>query len=219
MKKVIMHNSVTLDGSFTNFDFPPELMGLHYQIAARFGKAVSLFGSNTANVAFGMFGGVPEETEEDFRQPQKEHLPFWFVVDSRATLKGKLHYFRRLEYCRDIVVLVSEGTDKDYLDYMDKRNYHYHVVGRDRVDLPGAVELISGNYSADAIMVDSGRGLTNAMLNQGLIDEISLLVVPALLGEKSENMFGDVKGQIALKNIKEEILPGGYVWLLYEVQK
>jgi riboflavin biosynthesis pyrimidine reductase len=57
------------------------------------------------------------------------------------------------------------------------------------------------------------------MLNQGLIDEISLLVVPALLGEKSENMFGDVKGQIALKSVKEELLPGGYVWLLYEVQK
>jgi 2,5-diamino-6-(ribosylamino)-4(3H)-pyrimidinone 5'-phosphate reductase len=219
MKKVIMHNSVSLDGSFINFEFPPELMGLHYQIAAGFGKVVSLFGSNTANVAIQMFGGLSKEAKEDFKKPEKENLPFWFAVDSKATLKNKLHFFRRLEYCRDIVVLVSKNTDKDYLNYLSERNYDYYILGEERVDLVKAVKLISEKYDMDAIMVDSGRGLTNAMLNQGLIDEISLLVVPTIVGEKSENMFKDVKNQIKLKKTKEEEFQGGYVWLLYEVQK
>ncbi len=219
MKKVIMHNSVSLDGSFINFEIPPELMGLHYQIAARFGKVVNLFGSNTADIATQMFGELPEETAEDFKKPQKENLPFWFVVDSKAVLKNKLHYFRRLEYCRDIVVLVSENTDKNYLDYLNKRNYDYYVIGKEMVDLAKAVELISDKYAADAIMVDSGRGLTNAMINQNLIDEISLLVVPTIVGDKSENIFKDVKEEIKLTNIKEEKFPNGYIWLLYEIQK
>jgi 2,5-diamino-6-(ribosylamino)-4(3H)-pyrimidinone 5'-phosphate reductase len=166
-----------------------------------------------------MFGELPEETVEDFKKPQKENLPFWFVVDSKAVLKNKLHYFRRLEYCRDIVVLVSENTDKNYLNYLSERNYDYHVIGKERVDLAKAVELIFDKYDADAIMVDSGRELTNAMLNQDLIDEISLLVVPTIVGEKSENMFKDVKEEMKLINIKEEKFANGYVWLLYKVQK
>ncbi|MFZ7104476.1 MAG: hypothetical protein ACOWWO_17730 [Peptococcaceae bacterium] len=42
------------------------------------------------------------------------------------------------------------------------------------------------------------------MLNQGLIDEISLLVLPVIVGEKSENIFGDIISPIKLGNAKIE---------------
>lgn len=215
-----MHDSVSLDGSFVNFDFSPEMMGLHYQIAAEFGETIRLFGSNTAKVSIELFGGFTPETKEDFKKPQnKNNLLFWVVPDSKAVLMDKLHYFRRSEYCRDVIVLVAENTSQNYLEYLKARNYDYYIVGKERVDLSKAVELLAEKYKTESIMVDSGRGLTNAMLNQGLIDEISLLVLPVIVGEKSENLFKNVVGRVKLANIKEKTFPGGYIWLLYKVTR
>jgi hypothetical protein len=45
--RVVMQNTISLDGSFVNFDMSPEVMGLHYQIVGSFGKILYLFGSNT----------------------------------------------------------------------------------------------------------------------------------------------------------------------------
>lgn len=219
-KKVIMQNTISLDGSFINFDMPQEVMGLHYQIVGSFGKVLYLFGSNTAKVAIEMFGGATPEIKEDFKRPEKnENLSYWVVVDSEGVLKGKLHYYRRLEYCRDIIVLVSENTDKSYLDYLKERNYDFLAVGEKQVNLKKAFDILFDKYETNTILVDSGRGLTNAMLNQGLVDEISLLVLPVIVGEKSENLFSDITKEIKLVELKEKAFPGGYIQLHYKVEK
>lgn len=218
--KVVMQNTISLDGSFINFDISQEAMGLHYQIVGSFGKILYLSGSNTAKVAIEMFGGLTPEKKEDFKKPQKsENLSYWVVVDSEAVLKGKLHYYRRSEYCRDIIVLVSENTDKNYLDYLKEREYDFFVVGEKQVDLKKSFEILSDKYKINTILVDSGRGLTNAMLNQELVDEISLLVLPVIVGKKSENLFSNIEKQIKLIDLKENVFPGGYIQLHYKVQK
>lgn len=215
-----MHNSVSLDGSFINFEYPPDLMGIHYQIAAGFGKSIRLFGSNTAKVSIDLFGGFTPETKEDFNKPQKKDDPSnWVVVDSKASLKNKLHYFRRSEYCRDIIVLVSEETDKDYIKYLQSRNYDHYVVGKKRVDLAKAIELIAKKYDCNIILVDSGRELTNALINQNLISEISLLIIPVIVGGKAENLFTNVLNPKNLTLVKEEKYPGGYIHVSYKVVK
>ena len=42
--KIILHNSISLDGSLTNFEVN---MGIHYEIAGGFKPDVHLIGSNT----------------------------------------------------------------------------------------------------------------------------------------------------------------------------
>lgn len=218
--RVIIQNTVSLDGSFINFEMSQEVMGLHYQIVGSFGKVLYLFGSNTAKVAIEMFGGLTPEIKEDLVKPRKnENLSYWVVVDSEAVLKGNLHYYRRLEYCRDIIVLVSENTDKSYLDYLKKREYDFIITGEKQVDLKKAFDILSEKYKTSTILVDSGRGLTNAMLNQGLVDEISLLVLPIIVGTKSENLFSNITKQIKLEGINERVFPNGCIQLRYKVQK
>ena len=55
--KTIMHNSVSLDGSFINFDVD---MGLHYQLASRFKADAHLIGSETVR-AGGELYGIPSQ--------------------------------------------------------------------------------------------------------------------------------------------------------------
>jgi 2,5-diamino-6-(ribosylamino)-4(3H)-pyrimidinone 5'-phosphate reductase len=68
-------------------------------------------------------------------------------------------------------------------------------------------------------LTDCGRILNNLLLNQNLVDEISLLIHPCILGNKSYNIFNNVDKKITLKLLKNEILDEGYIWLTYEIIK
>ena len=136
-------------------------------------------------------------------------------------LKGLLHTCRRFEFCKDVVVLVSEATPREYLEHLEERNYDYHVVGKKHVDLEKALEILSVKYGVKTLLADTGRVLGNLLLNKGLASEISLLIHPVLVGNKSYNMFSNVNKTFSarLKLDKTEILDKGYVWLVYTVSQ
>src|SRR3990170_5486487 len=216
LPKVIIHNSVSLDGSLTGFE--PN-MGLHYQIAGSYKPKVHLIGSNTAKVGVELFGGVPPEEETDFEKPKRgKSLPYWAILDTKGILKGLLHACRRFEFCRDVVVLISETTPKEYVSYLEKRNYDYFVVGDEHVDLRQALELLSVKFKAKKVLTDTGRILGNLLLKQGLVDEVNLLVHPVIVGEKSYNVFDNISHDPKLKLLKQERLDKGLVWLVYRVK-
>ena len=218
VSKVVIHNSVSLDGVFAGFEFPPEMMGLHYQIAADFAGPIRLVGSSTALVSIELFGGLTPETPADFVRPERGgDLSYWVIPDSRAVLQNKLHYFRRSEYCRDVAILVAEETPRAYLDYLQQRNYDYFVAGSMRVDLAEALTMMTDHYGPGPIMVDSGASLVGALLNQGLIDQISLLVVPVIVGKDAPGLFCQVDRLLHLALASSRTFPGGYTHLLYDV--
>ena len=210
LPKVIIHNSINLDGSLTGFE--PN-MGLHYQIAGDYKPGVHLIGSNTAKVGVELFGnGVPLEELSDFQKPKRDKsLLYWVIPDTKGILKGLLHACRRFEFCRDVVVLISETTPKEYVSYLEKRNYDYFVVGDEHVDLRQALELLSVKFKAKKVLTDTGRILGNLLLKQGLVDEVNLLVHPVIVGEKSYNVFDNISQNLKLKLRKQARLDKGLV--------
>ena len=219
LPKVIVHNSISLDGSLTSFK--PN-MELHYQIAGNYRPDAHLVGSNTVKVGVELYGkGVPLEEKKDFEKPERaKSLPLWVIPDTTGALNGLLHICRRFEYCRDVVVLVSEETPEDYLRHLRARCYDFHSVGKRHVDLKLALELLSTKYKVKTVLTDTGRILGNLLLEQGLVSELSLLVHPVIVGkEKAYTMFGDVGKSSNLKLQRQEALGKGYVWLVYKVAK
>lgn len=218
LPKVIVHNSVSLDGSLTSFE--PN-MGLHYQIAGNYKPDAHLIGSNTVKVGVELYGeGVPSEEKRDFEKPERDaSLPFWVIPDTAGALKGLLHTCRRFEYCKDVVVLVSEETPKDYIEYLRERNYDYHIVGKRYVDLTKSLELLSAKYKVKTVLADTGRILSNLLLEQGLASELSLLIHPVIVGKGAYNIFGNINKAVNLKLRKKETLGKGHVWLVYKDRK
>ena len=214
LPEVIVHNSISLDGSLTGFE--PN-MELHYRIAGEYEPNVHLIGSNTIEAGIEFYGeGVPPEEEIDFMKPERDgSLPFWVIPDTRGKLEGVLHTCRRFEFCRDVIVLVSEVTPEEYLEHLRERDYTFHVVGEDHVDLHKALLLLSSEYEAKKVLTDTGRILGNLLLEQGFVSELSLLFHPVIVGKKSYNIFGDVNENIGLKLRNKEFLSGGYIWLVY----
>ena len=219
MPKIIMHNSVSLDGSFTNFDVDMEL---HYQVASRYQANANLIGSNTIKTGIEIYGGeIPRENEADFTKPERDlALPYWVVVDTKGITRGLLHTCRSFEFCKDVIVLVSQQTSKDYINYLKERDYDHLVCGKEHVDYEKALNILNKKYGIKTILVDSGPTLNGLLLGQGLIGEISLLVSPVLVGTKSDKLLAHLNldsHNVNLELLKCEYLDKGYVLLRYKV--
>ncbi len=213
---IILHNSITLDGSLTGF--MPD-MELHYRLAGRYSVDANLIGSETIIAGQEMFGdGILVEEERDFEVPVRDPgLPWWVVVDSGGRLMGMLHTCRRFEYCKDIIILVSESTPEGYLKYLEERKYRYFKAGKVKVDLRSVLSLLAEECGIKKILTDTGQVLGNILINENMVDEISLLVHPILKGGGSYHIFGSVKSDIRLSLITEERFENGCVWLTYKV--
>jgi 2,5-diamino-6-(ribosylamino)-4(3H)-pyrimidinone 5'-phosphate reductase len=217
LPKIILHNSISLDGSLMNFNVNMEL---HYQIAGSFKPDAHLIGSNTIKTGIELYGSSPPEEKKDFVKPKRdEKLPFWIIIDTKGSLHGLLHEVRRFDYCKDVIILISRKTPEKYIDYLKKRNYDFHIVGEDYVNLKKSLELFSKKYNVKRVLTDCGNILGNLLLNQGLINEISLLIHPIIVGDKSYNIFNNVIKDLQLKLIKKEILSNNLIWLYYKVKK
>ena len=218
--KTIMHNSISLDGSFINFDVD---MGLHYQLANRLKADAHLIGSDTVTAGIELYGGeTPLEKESDFVKPERATgLPYWVIVDSKGKTKGLLHTCRSFEFCKDVIVLISRKTDASFIDYLKQRNYDYLLCGNDtHVDFGKAYKALIEKYGIRTIMVDSGPTLNGVLLDRGLIDEISLLVFPVLVGKRSDKVLAQLnfgKHNVSLRLLEHEYLDKGLVSLRYQI--
>jgi len=203
LPKVIIHNSVSLNGSITGFE--PN-MGLHYKIAGSYESDVHLVGSNTVKIGVELYGGgVPEEEEKDFEKPKRDSaLPYWVIPDTTGSLKGLLHTCRRFEFCKDVIVLISESTPEDYVEYLTERGYQYYVGGKTHIDLKKSLEFLSSRFKARVILTDTGRILNSLLLEQGLASEISLLIHPVIVGSTDYTAFCNVNMNLNLELIKKK---------------
>lgn len=221
LPRVVIHNSVSLDGSTTGFTAN---LDVHYGILGSYEPDAMIIGSNTAKTGTQFFcEKIPQEEESDFKKP--EILPddtraYWMIADSRGILEGLMHVFRRSEYSKGVIVLVSEKTPEGYLNYLKERNYDIIQAGAERVDIKQALEIAAERHGFKLIVSDSGGILNSILLEQGLVEEISLILTPEIVGKNGTNLFrGIEKSGVQLELVKNEIVEKKYVHLVYRVLK
>jgi 2,5-diamino-6-(ribosylamino)-4(3H)-pyrimidinone 5'-phosphate reductase len=183
-----------------------------------------IVGSNTAKVGTQFFcEKIPPEDKEDFKKPDihpDDTRAYWMIADSRGTLEGLMHVFRRSEYSKDIIVLVSEKTPESYINYLKERDYDFIRAGVERVDVRQGLEIAGERYGFKLVVSDSGGILNSILLEQGLVDEISLVLTPEIVGKSGTNLFrGIEKSGIQLELSRNEIVEKKYVHLVYRVLK
>lgn len=223
LPRVILHGGVSLDG---RMDYGTGDIGLYYELAARWEADAMLSGSNTMLAAYSA-GEAPEEDDAAFERPERtpdDPRPLLVIVDSR----GRFHHWqqiRREPYWRDVIALCSHSTPRTYLDYLQKRHMEYILAGDDHVDLRVALEELSARYQVKVVRVDSGGILNGVLLRAGLVDEVSVLVDPCLVGGTTPRSIfvapdlASPEGVIPLRLIHAENVKGDTVWLRYEVLK
>ena len=192
-------------------------MPLHYKIAGGFKADMHLVGSNTAKMGIDLFfKEIPQEIQDDFKKPNKEGI-LWAIPDTTGKMKGLLHILRQSEYCKDVIVLISKKTPKEYVRYLKERDYDYYLVGENKCNLKRALELLNEKYNVKIILTDTGSILSNLLIKQGLVSEISLLIHPVLVGKKGYNMFAYLEENLKLELATKKTFEKGHLWNLYRM--
>ena len=177
-----------------------------------------LFGSETVLRAF---TECPPETEADFVRPAidpSDPRPYGVIPDSRGRLKN-LHAMRNMGYLKDVIVLVSKSTPSAHLDYLRERQYDFIVAGEDHVEYHEAFAALYEQYHSRVMRTDTGGTLTSILLAQGLVDEISLILSPCLVGAGIPSVFRSLvlPEKIGLELAGSEVVDTHYLSLLYRV--
>ena len=175
---VVLHNSLSIDGRITGFT--PDLE-VHYKLASHWDIDAHLAGSNTI---FNPDDELPEEDEQVFEVSDKDpedQRSLLVVPDSRGRVRN-WHVLRKAPFWRDMLALCSSTTPETYLEYLTQRHIEYIIAGDDHVDMREALEILNTKFGIKTVLLDSGGILNGVLLRAGLVNELSLLVHPILVG-------------------------------------
>jgi len=186
---VIIYNAVSLDGRITGFHADTEL---YYEIAAKMDVDAVLMGSNTVLTGFGVEAGETISKDSQIFEPREndpeDDRPLLVVPDSQGKIRIWTEILK-MPYISNVLVLCSRSTPREYLDFLDERFIDYLVVGFEQVDLEIALEELNTKFGVKRIRVDSGGVLNGALLSQGLVDQVHVLIHPEMVGGNINNLI------------------------------
>ena len=129
---------------------------------------------------------------------------------------------------RDDNILVVLGTNAtaDYLAMLEEKGISYIVLA-DPTDLRSAMEIIHDRFGINKISLQGGGIINGAMLADGLIDELSLVMypgidslttVPSIFEYLGASDVTPAAGQ-SLELLSADVCNHGIVWLRYKFHK
>jgi 2,5-diamino-6-(ribosylamino)-4(3H)-pyrimidinone 5'-phosphate reductase len=220
MPKVVVYNSVSIDTSINGYAFD---VGLHYEVAEKLNADAFLVGSETAKAGIKLFNQtIPTETPSDYNKSfleDNEAKPLWVIADSQGKLNGLLHVLRRSTYCKDVTIIVTTKTPKNYLSYLKERNYGFIKAGKEKINYPTALKKLSKQHQVKTVVTDSGGVLISILFKHGLVDQLSLLIAPVIVGKQSMNLFRTLDASVNLVLISHEQLRNNNLLVNYNVKR
>jgi 2,5-diamino-6-(ribosylamino)-4(3H)-pyrimidinone 5'-phosphate reductase len=203
-------------------------MGRFYTLAGTWHEDCTLVGSETLLAGMPELGdpAEPVALEPGGGRPGGDRgassdAPLLAAVDSRGQLPG-LSHLRDQPYWRDVVALCARRTPPAHLELLRASGVSVVVAGEERVDLRRALEVLADEHEVRTVRVDAGGALIGALLRQGLVHEVSLIVEPRLVGGESHAWLvrapDAVPADVVALTLRElERLDDGALWLRYDV--
>ncbi|MEN9328700.1 MAG: hypothetical protein RI947_1508 [Candidatus Parcubacteria bacterium] len=146
------------------------------------------------------------------------------VVDNKPHLdKQGTEYFAKRS---DSFYLITTNKDHPAFALKDAYPTMHILFYEDKIDFIDVFRRFKEDFGIEKITIQTGGTLNAQFLRHGLIDRISIVVAPCLIGGKdTQSLIGgdslqtqdDLKKIKALKLIKCEVLDNSYLHVQYEV--
>ena len=218
---VIIHMGISVDG---RIDWGLGADNPYYELVEQFGVDTDISGSNT--ILDAQFPADPKMALGNLYDDwlQKPGRPIHAIIDSQGRVKNWA-IIKKQPWWKECISLCSEETPADHLAYLEETEIQYIVAGEQKVDLRTALAQLSSKFGTTKVRVDSGGILNGVFLRANLVDEVSVIISPALVGGRSpKTMFvaedlQSEEGIIPLKLTRIDKIRDRYVWLRYSVEK
>lgn len=140
------------------------------------------------------------------------------VVDTH----GKLLWTDAAGMEKPYLIITCEQVAKEYLSYLDGQNISWIACGNEKVNLARASEILFEEFGVKRMGIVGGAAINTAFLNDGLLDEISILVGAGIDGRTEMPSVFDGREMnyplthLALFDVKK--FDSGAVWLRYNTK-
>jgi len=81
-----------------------------------------------------------------------------------------------------IIEVVTEQVTDDYLAYLQSIGVSYVFGGKTDIDLGHVIETLAQELGVKKLIVEGGSHVSGAFVNAGLVDEVSVLILPLVDG-------------------------------------
>jgi riboflavin biosynthesis pyrimidine reductase len=159
--------------------------------------------------------------------PWKVERPIHVAKGDAATFavaldpSGKLHFQGATLSGDHVIVLVGRDTPDAHLAELAGDGVSYIVSAGAEVDLPGLLEVLAREFGITHLVVEGGAKTNGAFLAAQVVDELRVLVAPALDGAEHVQGIVDYRnglaGIVRLQFKSADVLGHGVVQLRYAV--
>lgn len=134
---------------------------------------------------------------------------------------GKLHFDGGDVDGDHVVVLLGHDVPDDHLAELAADGVSYVVAEDEAMDLGALMDVLGDRFGIRRLLLEGGGTVNGSMLAAGLVDEISLLIVPAVDGGPDVQGIatheGGLAGKVRLRLRGADTLAHGVVHLRYDV--
>lgn len=226
MKKpyIIVHMMMSVDGRI-DCDMTAQLQGTneYYQTLQDINAPTTLSGRVTAELELAKSGKFNSHDSnivgvEKFSK-KLDNAGYNVIVDT----KGTLLWDDDAQYSRPHIIITSQQVKPDYLDYLDSKNISWIVTGESKIDLKRATEILKQEFNVERMAIVGGGNIDGSFIDEGLVDEISLLIGAGVDGRANMTAVFDGRANdqpivpLQLKSVQK--YDDNAVWLRYTIKK
>jgi riboflavin biosynthesis pyrimidine reductase len=225
---VICHMCTSIDGKILSGRWgklpgPKGGADLFETTAASFGVPAWIVGTTTMKE----FAGRPVKLKRPKSPvPAGDHVanPNADSLAIGVDAKGVLRFPNSEVEGDHIVLCITDRAGDDYRAHLREAGVSYLICGKREVDLRVALDKLRRHFGLRKLMLEGGGTFNGSMLQAGLVDEISQVVVPVVDGGGADvtgvfDFPGDPppKAAATLRQTSHKKLPGGVNWFRYRV--
>lgn len=160
------------------------------------------------------------EPKEDFAA-RTDAEKYAVVIDAEGRMTWENGDIERRGEKLHIVAVLTEAVSETYLAKLREAGVSYIFAGETALDLPLATRKLKSVFGIDRLLLSGGGVVNWSFLQVGLIDELSVALVPVAEGKRGvatifdESPYLDDTAPVAfdLKAVRQ--LSGGGLWLNY----
>ena len=226
---IICHMTTSIDGKVTGeFLYLPEsesAVEAYYEINRKYKADAYACGRVTME---GSFTGGFQPDLTAFADAKVERTDY--IADKEAKYfavsfdrKGRLGWTDSRIHDEDpgyddahiINVMCEELVSDAYLAYLRDIGVSYIFAGKGELDLPLAVEKLKALFGIEKLLLEGSIVINGAFQRDGLIDELSLVVAPAVAGKEDKPLFTESRMECyQLQEVKQ--MEKDVFWMNYK---
>lgn len=233
--KIICHMMTSIDGKITGpymKTYAAEIAGEEYErINNTYNPQAWLCGRVTTDENF-TFYHKPDLDKNVLVVPEGDFVavndaPMYYVSADASGKIGWTSNTLKYENRPDahIIEILTEKTSNAYKAFLYKLNISYITAGKEYLDCTLVSKKLYELFGIKILMLSGGGYINGSFLNEGLIDELSLIIAPVTdsssdtvtLFEKADYLLKKKPVEFSLQSIKK--LKGDGIWLRYFVKK